>query len=150
MGQSFTCLHYHVIFSTKRRAPQITPDFRQRLYDYIGGILKNANGSLIAAGGTDDHVHLLTRLHAQTSVADALRVIKTNSSKWVHETLANKSDFAWQTGYAAFTVSRSNMASVRRYIETQEEHDRRVTFQEELIVFLEKHGLEYDERYIWD
>ena len=150
MGQSFTCLHYHLIFSTKRRAPQITPEFRQRLYDYIGGILKNENGSLIAAGGTGDHVHLLARLHAQTSVADALRIIKTNSSKWMHETLANKSDFAWQTGYAAFAVSRSNMASVRRYIETQEAHHRRVTFQEELIVFLEKHGLEYDERYIWD
>jgi REP element-mobilizing transposase RayT len=150
MGQSFTCLHYHLIFSTKRRAPQITSEFRQRLYDYIGGILKNANGCLIAAGGADDHVHLLARLHAQTAVADALRIIKTNSSKWVHETLTNKSDFAWQTGYAAFAVSRSNMAAVRRYIETQEAHHRRVTFQEELIVFLEKHGLEYDERFIWE
>ena len=149
MGQSFTCLHVHAIFSTKNRAPLITVDFQQRLYDYIGGILRKENCPLIAAGGTADHIHLLHGLHAQTAVADVMRVVKTNSSKWVHETFPDKRNFAWQDGYAVFTVSRSNLETARRYISSQEEHHRQVSFQDELIAFLKKHGVEYNERYVW-
>lgn len=86
MGQSFTCLHYHLIFSTKSREPLIVPQMRQRLYDYIGGIIEGENGRLLAAGGTYDHVHLLAFLHQRFSVADVLRDIKANSSKWIHQT----------------------------------------------------------------
>ena len=148
MGQTYPCLRYHVIFGTKARAPQITPDIRIRLYDYIGGIVKGENGRLICAGGTADHVHLLLSLHPQTSVADIVRKMKANSSKWIHETFARKRDFTWQTGYAAFTVSLSNEEQVRRYIASQEEHHRQKTFDEELGEFLERHGIDYDRSFV--
>jgi putative transposase len=150
MGQSFTCLHYHLIFSTKNRLPQITPDFRQRLHDYMGGILDGERGRLLAAGGTPDHVHLLVTLPATPAIADYLRIIKTNSSGWVHKTFPDRCAFAWQSGYGAFSVSHSNDPGVRRYIASQEEHHRRVTFQEEFLEFLKRHEIPYDERYIWD
>lgn len=150
MGQSFACLHYHLIFSTKTRVAQITPDLRKRLYDYMGGIVDGEKGRLLAAGGASDHVHLLAALPTQPSVADFLRIIKTNSSKWVHETFVEKRTFAWQTGYGAFSVSRSSDAEVRRYIASQEEHHRRMTFQEEFLEFLKRHEIPYDERYIWE
>ena len=150
MGQSFTCLHCHLVFSTKSRLPQITPDFRQRLYDYIGGIIKGEKGRLVAAGGTVDHIHLLVSLHQQTAVADILRDIKANSSKWVHEAFADKSTFAWQSGYGAFSVSCSNLEQVVDYIQRQEAHHRTLSFQEEFIAFLDRHGVAYDERYVWE
>ncbi len=147
MGQSFTSLTVHVIFSTKDRRPLITPDLRQRLFDYIGGIVRKNNGQLLAAGGTADHVHLLVALHPQTAVADMVRLIKANASKWVRQTVG-KSDFAWQTGYGAFSVSHSNREDVRRYIATQEEHHQRVSFDEEWVAFLKRHDIPYDERYL--
>ncbi|MBN1511349.1 MAG: IS200/IS605 family transposase [Phycisphaerae bacterium] len=150
MGQTLTCLHYHIVFSTKNRLPQITDELRQRLYDYMGGIVKGERGLLFEAGGTQDHVHLLVSLPAQLSVADFLRLVKTNSSKWVHETFAHHRAFAWQSGYGAFSVSRSNDDSVRRYIEAQPEHHRRTTFQEEFLEFLRRHEIPFDERYIWE
>jgi len=149
MGQSYTCLRYHVIFSTKNRRPQITPDLRQRLYDYMGGIIKGENGRLIASGGTPDHVHLLISLHPQTSVAEIMRLMKTNSSKWTHETFPRKADFAWQTGYGAFSVSHSNLGQVQRYITNQEEHHRQVSFEEEFVAFLRRHGVDHEEKYLW-
>ncbi|MHC4442729.1 MAG: IS200/IS605 family transposase [Planctomycetota bacterium] len=149
MGQSYTCLHYHIIFSTGDRKPLITRQFQQRLYDYIGGIIKHEDGQLLAAGGIADHVHLLATLHQQRAVSDIMRVVKSNSSKWIHETFSQQSSFAWQTGYGAFTVSYSNIDQVRRYIERQEEHHRTASFQEEYIAFLKRHGVKYDERYIW-
>ena len=149
MGQSYTCLFCHIIFSTKDRMPQVTPDLQQRLYDYMGGIVKNRRGALLAAGGTPDHVHLLIRLHPQTAVADLVRFVKANSSKWVHQTFAGQIHFAWQTGYTAFSVSSSNVERVRGYIARQEAHHRRTTLQEELISFLRRHGVEFNERYLW-
>ncbi|HOB74005.1 MAG TPA: IS200/IS605 family transposase [Phycisphaerae bacterium] len=150
MGQSFTCLHYHLIFSTKSREPLIVPQMRQRLYDYIGGIIEGENGRLLAAGGTYDHVHLLAFLHQRFSVADVLRDIKANSSKWIHQTFDNLQGFAWQEGYGAFTVSYSNISRVHAYIDAQEEHHRLIPFQEEFVRFLKRHGIQYDPRYIWD
>jgi len=149
MPASYTCLYYHIIFSTRRRLPLITPDINERLYQYLGGIMTNQQGRLIAAGGAADHVHLLASLHPQTSLSDVLRLAKTNSSKWVHETFADQRDFGWQDGYAAFSVSSSAVPRVRAYIEAQEAHHRRVSFQEELIRFLKRHQVAYDERYIW-
>jgi len=150
MGQTLTCLHYHIVFSTKNRQPQIREDIRRRLYDYMGGIIKSEGGILFAVGGTEDHVHLLASFPAQPSVADCLRAIKANSSKWMHETFPDHPTFAWQSGYGAFSVSRSNDDAVRRYIAAQEEHHQRVTFQEEYIEFLRRHEVPYDERYIWE
>ena len=150
MPHSFACLHYHLIFSTKHRLPQITPDFAGRLYEYMGGIVRAENGCLLTSGGMPDHVHLLVSLPAKPSVADCLRIIKANASKWVHETFPDKHAFAWQEGYGAFSVSLSNDGNVERYIARQEEHHRRMTFQEEFLEFLKRHRVPYDEKYIWD
>lgn len=149
MGQTLTCLRYHIIFNTKGRRPQINSSIRERMYEYIGGIVKNERGVLLAAGGTEDHIHLLVSIPAQASLADALRMIKSNCSKWVHETFPEFRDFAWQAGYGAFTVSYSNEDDVRRYIANQPQHHKRKTFQEELVEFLHRHEIPYDERYIW-
>ena len=150
MAHSYTRLYYHVVFATKNRQPWIAVDMRRRLYDYIGGIIKGENGDLLAAGGTDDHVHLLLALHPQTSVADALRLIKTNSSKWIHETFPDQSKVAWQAGYGAFSVRRSNVDDVTRYIANQEEHHKRLSFEDEFVEFLKRHGIDFDPRYIWE
>ena len=148
MGQTYTCLRYHLIFGTKARTPHITPDIQTRLYDYVGGIIKREGGALICAGGTADHVHLLASLHPQSSVVEIVRKVKANSSKWIHESFSQMSAFAWQTGYAAFTVSQANVEDVQRYISNQEVHHRKKTFEEELIEFVERHGIPYDIKYV--
>jgi REP element-mobilizing transposase RayT len=150
MPQSFASLHVHVVFSTKRREPLITPDLAPRLYDYFGGILRAHGWVLVAAGGMPDHVHLLVSLGREISVAEALRTIKANSSKWIHETFANQRGFAWQAGYGAFAVSNSNVPSVKRYIANQAEHHRVRTYQEEFLALLRRHNLAFDESHLWD
>ena len=150
MPQSFTCLHYHLVFSTKNRVPAITADLQGRLYEYIGGIVRSEKGILLAAGGMPDHIHLLCSLSKEVAVAAALRVIKANSSGWVHQEFPQYRSFAWQAGYGAFTVSYSHLDRVKQYIARQPQHHRRTTFQEEFVAFLRKHGIEYDERYLWD
>ncbi len=150
MPQSFTCLHYHLIFSTKNRLPFITSDLQSRLYEYIGGILRNNGSVLIAAGGMPDHIHLLVRLNKQLAVSDALRLIKTNSSKWVHDSFPEHQGFAWQEGFGAFTVSLSGLPDVKDYLAHQEEHHRQRTFKEEFMTILKKHGIEFNEAYLWD
>lgn len=150
MPQSLTSLTFHIIFSTRDRRPFITPVIQQRIYDYIGGILAENNSRLLAAGGIADHIHLLVSLSKQLAVSDALRLIKANSSKWIHETFPKLRAFGWQTGYGAFTVSFSNISRVKTYIANQAEHHRTRDFQQEFRTFLKRHGLEYDERYVWD
>ena len=149
MPQSFVCLHYHLVFSTKRRAPLITPDLQSRLFDYLGGLVRAEGGVLLAAGGVADHVHLLAGLGQTRSVADVLRVVKANSSRWARG-LTPAGDFAWQTGYAAFTVSYSQLDAVAGYIGRQEEHHHRRSFQDELRELLRRHDIEPDERHMWD
>jgi REP element-mobilizing transposase RayT len=150
MPQSYVSLHCHLVFSTKNREPLIRTDWAPRLYQYIGGIVRGQGGCLIAAGGMADHVHLLASLGKTNAVADLVRDVKSNSSRWVHETLANLRGFAWQTGYGAFAVSYSKIDEVKRYIAGQEEHHRVRSFKEEFVAFLERHGIEYDERYVWE
>ncbi len=150
MPQSLTCCYCHVIFSTKGRAPLITDELRPRLFEYIGGILRNGDCALVAAGGACDHVHLLVSLGRQTSISEAVRLVKTNSTRWVHETFSHLSGFAWQGGYAALSVSASHRERVEAYLSGQVEHHRTVTFQEEYIAFLKRYGVAYDERYVWD
>lgn len=150
MPQSFGCLNYHIIFSTKQRQPLLTADISNDLFQYIGGILRTNNGVLLSAGGMPDHVHLLGSLSREMSVAEAVRLIKTNSSSWMHETFSDQQGFAWQAGYGAFTVSYSNIGDVRDYLASQAEHHRVKTFKEEFLEFLRKHDLPFDERYLWD
>ncbi len=148
MPQSFASLHCHIVFSTKHRQPLIRPEFQSRLFD-IGGILRNHSCALIAAGGMLDHVHLLVSMGRTIAVADAVRVIKSNSSGWVHDELQIP-DFQWQTGYGAFAVSYSNIDSVKTYFANQAQHHRAQTFQDEFRELLRRHDLEWDERYVWD
>lgn len=150
MPQSYTCLQYHLIFSTKHRVPSIIPNLQVRLYEYIGGILRADKGCLLAAGGMPDHIHLLCSLSKEWAIADALRLIKANSSKWIHETFPQHQAFAWQAGYGAFAVSYSHPGRVKRYISRHAEHHRTMTFQEEFLKFLRIHHIEFDEHYLWD
>lgn len=150
MAHSYTNLLTHIVFSTKSRAPLIDEQLKPRLLAYMTGIVREVGGTSLAINSVADHVHLLLRLRASNALADAMRVLKTNSSRWVHETWPQRRTFAWQTGYAAFSVSQSNVEDVRAYIAGQEEHHRKVTFQDELFAFLNKNGIEYDERYIWE
>lgn len=147
---SFTYLNYHLVFSTKHRRPLIDDSWQQRLFDYVGGILRQQGGALLVAGGMPDHVHLLAAISKSIAVADALRDIKANSSKWIHEQIPGQTDFAWQAGYGAFTVSFSGMDAVRRYLDGQKEHHRVRTFQEEYLELLRRHEIDFDERYVWD
>ena len=146
MGHTFSKLLYHCVFSTRERRPLITDDISERLLSYIAGILRNHNGHLIKGGGTADHVHLLMELDASTPVADAMRLVKANTTKWIHETFPEHAAFAWQTGYAAFTVSLSAVPQVTSYIENQKEHHRLTSFDDELLAFARRHGLEEKQR----
>ncbi len=149
MPQSLACLYVHIIFSTKDRMPLIDADLGPRLYSYVGGVLREHGSRLIEAGGMPDHVHLLVSLSREMGVAELVRLSKANSSKWVHETFPERSAFAWQAGYGAFTVSQSAVDDVRRYIADQARHHAKRTFQDEYRAVLRKHGIEYDERYVW-
>ena len=150
MPQSFVCLHCHIVFSTKHRKPWITSELAPRLHDYIGGIIRGVGGLLISAGGMSDHTHLLVSLGKMNSAAELVRDVKSNSSGWIHKTFPDLAHFGWQTGYGAFAVSHSNLDEVKRYIANQTEHHRVRTFKEEFLAFLQKHNLEYNERYLWD
>lgn len=150
MAGTFTNLLYHIVFSTKHRKPLIQPSLRDELYKYIGGIIREQKGTLLEIGGIPDHIHLVTKLRADSSLAEMLRLIKCNSSKWANDPPDRTAEFNWQTGYAAFTVSESQLAAVRDYVRNQEEHHHRRTFQEEFLELLKKHGIEYDERFVRD
>jgi len=141
---SFTCLNYHLVFSTKHREPLIGHAWQQRLFDYIGGIIRRQGGVLLAAGCMPDHVHLLAAISKSLAITDALRVMKANSSKWVHEEIPGQKGFAWQAGYGAFTVSYSALDSVRHYLAGQQEHHRVRTFQEEFLELLRRHEVAFD------
>jgi len=150
MGSTFSNLLIHGIFSTKHRRPYITPDLQDRLYQYMGGIVREKKGVLYNIGGIEDHVHMLVRWNTTGIVADLFRDVKADSSKWVHDTYPQCQNFACQSGYAVFSVSQSQCEKVNRYIDNQRHHHQKVSFQDELRQLLRVHGVEYDERYIWD
>ncbi len=150
MSHSFTNILVHAVFATKDRREMISDELRPRLHEYIGGIARSESCALLAAGGMPDHDHLLFKVHPSISVADLLRTVKSRSSGWIHQTFPDMRDFAWQNGYGGFSVSESSVPDVRRYLDNQAEHHRSMTFQEEFIALLKKHGIEYDPRYVWE
>ena len=147
MPSTFLSLHYHIIFSTKNRELLILPLWRGRLYEYMVGTALHLGAQCQMVGGTADHVHVLVELRATHVLSDFMRELKKGSSMWVRETIPNPT-FAWQEGYAAFTVSASGVDKVRRYIENQEAHHRKQSFREELVYMLRHSGVKYDERYV--
>jgi REP element-mobilizing transposase RayT len=150
MGHTYSNLLVHAVFGTKDRRPTIHESFRTRLHEYLGGIAREEFGRALQIGGTADHVHGLILLRTDVAVADAMRAWKSLSSGWVHKTFSGEGDFVWQNGYAAFSVSESNADQVKRYIVNQESHHRKQTFEEEFLALLERHGIEYDPRSVWD
>jgi putative transposase len=151
VSQSLSHVLLHVIFSTKHRSPFLsTPELREAMNGYMVGTLRNLHCPSIIVNCVDDHLHCLCHLSRTISVAKLIEELKTSSSAWIKTEPGGPSDFHWQGGYGAFSVSPSNVPQVKAYIVDQEEHHRRVSFQEEFREFLRRHGVEWDERYVWD
>jgi putative transposase len=148
MSSSYCNLLYHIVFSTKRREPWLTPEIRARTHQYLGGAIRDEEGITMIINGTADHVHILAKLRQDKAISKLIGELKANSSGWISRTFEGAAGFAWQEGYGAFTVSESMAPKVRRYIERQEEHHRSVSFLEEFKVLLKAHGLPFDERYL--
>ena len=149
MGHTYTNLLVHMVFSTQGREPWLRESVRQRVFAYLGGIAQESGAAPVCIGGVADHVHMLLALSSGLSCAQAAQRVKGASARWIHETFVEMRKFAWQEGYGAFTVGQSQIAATRKYIAGQEEHHRRVTFQDEFLAFLARNNVVYDERYIW-
>jgi putative transposase len=147
MPSTYLSLHYHIVFSTKNRLPLLDLEWRKRLHEYLGGIVVRLGGHADQVGGVADHVHLLVGLKATHCVADVLRELKKSATHWVQDEIGLR-HFAWQEGYAAFTVSPSAKGGVRSYIANQEEHHRMKSFREELIELLGLAAIEYDPQFL--
>lgn len=147
MPSTHTSLHYHLVFSTKDRVPFINQNFQGDLHGYMGGIVKNQGGVPLAIGGIEDHMHLLVGLTASHRLDYFLRDLKAGSSGWTRR--EQNPMFAWQPGYAAFTVSPGNLESAKRYIHNQREHHRSKDFKSEYIELLNSGKIDFDERYLW-
>jgi len=148
MANTYTSLHYHVIFSTKNRERWIVPEIEQRVWEYIGGIARAHRLTALQVGGIEDHIHALVTAPPTIAPFQIAQFLKGDSSKWIHEEFSALRNFGWQDGYGAFTVSKSNIPAVIQYIQNQREHHRKKTFQEEYLEFLHANNIEYDERYL--
>ena len=150
MANTYTSLHYHVIFSTKNREPWIRPELEARIWPYLGGITREHDMKALMIGGIENHVHLLLGIPPVLAVSKAVQLIKGGSSGWIKETLPGLGGFGWQDGYGAFTVCKSQVREVEEYIRGQREHHRVKTFEDEYRAFLDKHEIHYDERHVFD
>ncbi len=149
MTHSYTKLSYHLVWSTKNRHPLIINEVKTPLYNYIKGIIKNESCFTFAINGMADHIHILVDITSRLTVPDFVRTLKTQSSKWMRSSDPSFKDFAWQEGYAAFTVGYSTLDSVSKYIEDQEEHHKTMSFEDEFISFLNKQGIPFDQRFVF-
>ncbi len=141
---SFVSCLMHCVFSTKERRRLITPEIQLRLYPYLGGIARENKMKALSIGGVEDHVHALLSIPSTLSTAKAVQLLKGNSSKWIHETFLNQRLFEWQEGYGAFSIAISGVEDTIRYIQSQKEHHKFQSFNDELIAFLDRHGIEYE------
>lgn len=150
MSQSLAQILVHLVFSTKNREPFLDDDIRDELHAYVGGIVKTQTGVLLKAGSVADHIHLLIAHPRTCAPSDLVQEIKTGSSKWVKTKGAPYAGFHWQGGYGAFSISPAHRLALEAYIAGQAEHHRTVTFQEEYRRLLDKYGVSFDERYVWE
>src|SRR5436190_14366866 len=148
MANSFSSLHYHVVFSTKNREAWIREEIESRVWSYLGGVARENEMKALAIGGIENHVHLLLGIPPKISVSHAIKLIKGSSSAWMKEALPGMAGFAWQDGYAAFTVSQSKLMDVDKYIRNQRKHHRIKTFEEEYRAFLKCHEFSFKEEYL--
>jgi REP element-mobilizing transposase RayT len=149
MAHSYTSVNIHFVFSTKNRENLIDSSIRLRLHAYLGGIAKETKMVPLAIGGTDNHIHILVSMSPVLSPSKAIQILKTNSSRWIHEEFPKKSRFSWQVGYSGFSVSPRQLNNVKSYIHRQEEHHRLKSFEEEYVGFLRESGIEFDDKYVW-
>lgn len=150
MPQSLVQNIQHTVFSTKDRYRWIDESWEKSLFNKLGGILEKLGCTLIAAGAYYDHIHLLSIVDRKLSIPEFVSKVKSSSSFWIHKNIQGKNKFAWQRGYSSFSVSRSNIPAVKRYVQSQREHHRRKGFKYELKTLLARHQIEYDERYLWN
>jgi putative transposase len=150
MPQSLAKVYLHAVFSTKNRERVLTDDVRSALHSYMGGILNGVGCSPIEINTEPDHAHVLFVMSRTETIADVVGQLKKSSNDWLREQGAEFAQFYWQAGYGVFSVSHSAVEEVRAYIRNQREHHQRVSFQDEFRAFLQKHGVEFDERYVWD
>ncbi|MHC4696092.1 MAG: IS200/IS605 family transposase [Planctomycetota bacterium] len=150
MAQSLAQILIHVVFSTKARYPYLRADVRPELHAYTATVLKSLDSPVILVNSVDDHAHVLCHLSKNNAACDLIQKVKTSTSKWLKTKGGILTKFRWQNGYGAFSVSPSQADSVRKYIEDQEIHHRKVSFQDEFRRLISGHGLELDERYVWD
>ena len=140
----------HIVFSTKGRTSWITREVTERLYPYIGGIVRGEKGVLYDIGGVEDHVHMYLRWRPDSTISDLMRTVKARSSKWIHDEFPTLRDFAWQEGYSVFSVSKSQEEAVKKYVAGQAEHHKKEDFKSELLRILRAHGVEFDEKHVFD
>ena len=150
MPQSLSQLYVHLVFSTKLREPLLLLPLRTEMHAYLATVLTNSGSPAIKVGGTSDHVHALFRLSKNTSLAEVVEEVKTSSSKWIKTKRRAMATFHWQSGYGGFSVSPAHVEKVAEYVAQQEAHHRGVSFQDEYRRLLQRYGIEYDERYVWD
>lgn len=151
MPQSLAQIYLHVVFSTKQRRPFLqNATLREEVHKYLGGVCRNLEAPSLIVGGGSDHVHLLCRFARTITVADFVRELKRDSSKWLKTKDRELTDFHWQDGYGAFSISPSHVEALRGYIANQEAHHKKESFQDEFRRLLKKYSIEYDERYVWD
>ena len=140
----------HVVFSTKFRKPYLADEWRDDLFGYIGGIVKDHKASLLKAGGIEDHVHLFLRIHPEFAISKTIQLLKANSSKWINDQKKLPGRFEWQRGYGAFSVSQSMSDAVKRYISNQREHHSKQSFVDEYLSMLANHQVEFDPKYVFE
>ena len=150
MAQTLYSSFTHIVFSTKNRFKFIPPEIETQLYAYIGGLLKNYDCVLLAAGGASDHIHLLVSLSKNHLVPDLVGKMKRNSSAWLKSKSPMLSKFGWQDGYSAFSVGHAQIPAVKKYIADQKEHHKQTFFEDEMRTFYNKYEIDFDERYVWD
>ncbi len=148
MANTYSSLFYHIVFSTKNRAPFIKPEFENRIWEYVGGVARHHKMTALQIGGIEDHLHALVLAPTTIAPCDMAKYLKGDSSSWINDEFPELAEFGWQDGYGAFTVSKANVPSVIRYIQNQRVHHQTQTFEDEYRNFLEKAGVEYDERYL--
>jgi REP element-mobilizing transposase RayT len=140
----------HVVFSTKYRKPLLDDAWRDDLFAYIGGTVKDHKATLLKSGGIEDHIHLLLRIHPQFAISKTIQLLKSNSSKWINEEQKTTTEFRWQRGYGAFSVSQSMAETVKQYLANQREHHRHQSFEDEYLAMLRKHDVEFDPQYVFE
>jgi REP element-mobilizing transposase RayT len=150
MANTYTQIHIQVVFAVKNRQSLIHPEWDDRLYGYLSGIIQKHNHKTLQINGMPDHVHLLFGMRPTQSLSNLMKIVKGDSSEWINANRLSRQRFSWQEGYGAFSYAKSQVPSVIQYIRNQKQHHKKKTFREEYVDLLDSFGIEYNERFIFD